>query len=227
MPDDTTAPGHHRADAPSERVRIRRIPDRGRYDRETIDAILDSALVSHVGYAVDGQPYVTPTSHWRDGDRVYWHGSTASRMLRELRSGTPVCLTVTHFDGLVLARSAFHHSVNYRSAMLLGTATVVDGPAKLRALETLMERLVPGRWAELRPPTAKELNATLVMSMPIDEASAKVRAAGVKDDPDDEAWPAWAGVVAARLVFGPPEPDPHVPPEMAVPENVLRLTGEW
>ena len=210
----------------SARTRVRRVPDRGHYGRETIDAILDAALVCHVGYVVDGQPYVTPTSHWRDGDRVYWHGSTASRMLRELRSGAPVCLTVTHLDGLVLARSGFHHSMNYRSAMLLGTATVVGGPAKARALEAFMERLVPGRWAELRPPTEMELRATLVMSMPIDEASAKVRAADVKDDPGDEAWPAWAGIVPARLVLGPPEPDAHVPAGMPIPENVRRLAGD-
>jgi nitroimidazol reductase NimA-like FMN-containing flavoprotein (pyridoxamine 5'-phosphate oxidase superfamily) len=226
MPHDTTAPGGHRPGAPSERVRVRRVPDRGHYDRETIDAILDAGLVAHVGFVADGQPYVIPTSHWRDGDRVYWHGSTASRMLRELRSGAPVCLTVTHFDGLVLARSAFHHSMNYRSAMLLGTATVVEGPAKLRALEMFMERFAPGRWAELRPPTAKELKATLVMSMPIDEASAKVRAAGVKDDPGDEAWPTWAGVVPARLVFGTPEPDSHLPGGIPIPENVRRLSGD-
>jgi nitroimidazol reductase NimA-like FMN-containing flavoprotein (pyridoxamine 5'-phosphate oxidase superfamily) len=224
MSDHVTVPRDRPPSAPTERTRVRRLPDRGRYDRETIDAILDAAYICHIGYVVDGQPYVTPTAHWRDGDRVYWHGSAASRMVRTLRAGTPICLTVTHLDGLVLARSGFHSSMDYRSAMLLGTATVVEGPARLRALEAFMERLVPGRWAELRPPTAKELKATLVMSMPIDEASAKIRSGGVHDDLEDLDWPVWAGVLPVRSVIGPPEPDPHVPAGMPVPESIRRLT---
>ena len=184
---------------PDKRIRVIREPQRGRYDRETIDAILDEALLCHLGFEVDGQPYVIPTLHARVGDTVYVHGSAASRMLRQLAGGVRVCLTVTLFDGLVLARSVFNHSVNYRSVVLLGTATLVGDDEKREALHALTEQLAPGRWDEARQPTAKELKATWILTLPIDEASAKVRTGGPEDEPEDEDLPVWAGVVPVHL----------------------------
>lgn len=161
---------------PTARSRAKRLHKRAHYDRATIYSIIDAAVLAHVGYVIDGQPFVTPTNCWRDGDRVLWHGSMASRMLKTVRERVPVCVTITHLDGLVMARSAFHHSVNYRSVMLFGRAEMVsDKEEKERALEAFVERIAPGRWATLRPMTAKELKATMVVSMQIEEASAKVR----------------------------------------------------
>ena len=211
------------APPPSERSRVRRLAERGRYDRATIDAILDAMPVCHIGYSIDGLPYATPTLQWREGDRVYWHGSTASRMLRAI-DGAPVCLTVTILDGFVVARSAFHHSLNYRSVMLFGRAErVQDDAAKLHHLERLIEGLFPGRWPTLRPIDAKELKATAVFSLPIDEASAKVRTGGPKDDEADYALPIWAGVVPVRLEILPPEDDPRNLPGLSVPNDVSAL----
>jgi uncharacterized protein len=185
---------------PDKRIRIKREPHRGRYDRETIDAILDEALICHLGFDVDGQPYVIPTLHARVGDNVYVHGSAASRMLRHLASDVRVCLTVTLFDGLVLARSVFNHSVNYRSVVLLGTARLVeDDDEKVDALHALTDQLAPGRWEEARQPTAKELKATWILALPIEEASAKVRTGAEEDEPEDEHLPVWAGVVPVHL----------------------------
>ena len=159
--------------APTTRTRIKRAHQRGSYDRETINTILDAGLICHVGYVFDGHPYVTATSYWREGDRVYWHGSSASRMLRQVRQGVPVCVTVSHFDGLVLARSGFHRSLNYRSVMLFGTAEQVTGTeAKLAALEFFTERLCPGRWPELRPASLQQIRATTIVSLPIAEGAA-------------------------------------------------------
>jgi uncharacterized protein len=188
-------------------LRVKREPQRGRYDRETIDAILDEALVSHLGFAVDGRPYVIPTLHARAGDVVYVHGSAASRMLRHLEGGAPVCLTVTLFDGLVLAKSVFNHSVNYRSVVVFGTATAVDGDEKRDALHALTEQLAPGRWDEARPPSEQELKATWILALPIEEASAKVRSGGPEDDPEDRDLPVWAGVVPVHLAAGVSEYD--------------------
>jgi nitroimidazol reductase NimA-like FMN-containing flavoprotein (pyridoxamine 5'-phosphate oxidase superfamily) len=211
---------------PSDRVRVRRKPDRGHYDRATIDAILDQAIVGHVGYVVDGQPYVTTTSVWRTGDRLYWHGSSASRMLRATRDGAPVCVTVSMIDALVLARSGTDHSVDYRSVMVLGEAHAVEGDEeKLAALEAFMEHLYPGRWPDLRPMLPKELKATSVLWVSLDEASAKIRAAGVHDEPGDETWPVWAGVVPVRTTLGAPEPDAFVPDGMPVPEYLEAVPG--
>jgi nitroimidazol reductase NimA-like FMN-containing flavoprotein (pyridoxamine 5'-phosphate oxidase superfamily) len=211
---------------PSDRVHLRRKPDRGRYDRPTIDAILDASVVGHVGWVLDGQPYVTPTSIWRTGDRLFWHGSSASRMLRATAHGEPVCVTATIVDGLVLARSGFDHSVNYRSVMVLGRAYAVEDEAEKRvALDAFIERLFPGRAAELRPATSQELKATAVLWMDLAEASAKIRADGVHDEPGDETWPAWAGVLPLGLVAGAPEPDGFVPPDAAVP-GYLPKAGE-
>lgn len=189
------------------RTRVKREPQRGRYDRETIDAILDEALLSHIGFVHDGQPFVIPTLHARVGDTVYVHGSAASRMLRELDAGVPLCLTATLFDGLVLAKSVFNHSVNYRSVVLLGTATRVPDDEKEAALHALTEQLAPGRWDEARRPTAQELKATWILRLPIDEASAKVREGGPKDEPEDEPLPVWAGVVPVHLAAEPSEYD--------------------
>lgn len=202
----------------SDRVRLRRKPDRGRYDRATIDAILDAALVGHLGWVLDGQPYVTPTAIWRMGDRLYWHGSAGSRMVRATKDGAPVCVTATILDGLVLARSATDHSMNYRSVMVLGRAHAVEDEAEaLGALEAFVEHFFPGRWGELRPATPNEVRATTVLWIDLAEASAKVRATGVHEEPGDESWPAWAGVVPVRLVTGTPEPDEHVPAGLPVP----------
>ena len=182
---------------PPDRIRVKREPQRGLYDRETIEAILDEALISHLGFAVDGQPFVIPTLHARAGDVVYVHGSSASRMMRRLDAGTPVCLTATIFDGLVLAKSVFNHSVNYRSVVLFGTARPADD--KRTALRALTEQLAPGRWDEARQPTEQELKATSILALPIDEASAKVRSGPEEDEPEDVDLPVWSGVVPVHL----------------------------
>jgi uncharacterized protein len=207
--------------APSDRTRVRRVPARADYDRATIDAILDEALVGHLGFAVDGQPYVIPTLHARVGDEVYVHGSAASRMVTMLGAGIPACLTVTLVDGLVLARSAFNHSMNYRSVVVLGRARLVEGAdERAAALEAFTERLVPGRWDEVRPPTRQELKGTRVLALSLDEASAKVREGAPVDDAEDYALDAWAGVVPLRLTRGEPEPDPRLREGIAVPASV-------
>lgn len=210
--------------SPSERVRVRRVPKRAAYDRATIDAILDAGLVAHLGFVVDGQPYVIPTLHARVGDDVLVHGSPASRAMRALAEGAPVCLTVTLTDGLVLARSVFHHSVNYRSVVLIGRATPVrEVAARRAALEAFTERIAPGRWAEVRPPSAKELRATAVLRIPIDEASAKLRSGPPGDDPEDVRLPAWAGVIPLALRAGPVEPAPDLAPGTELSPSVRRL----
>jgi nitroimidazol reductase NimA-like FMN-containing flavoprotein (pyridoxamine 5'-phosphate oxidase superfamily) len=216
------------ASAPaSQRSRVRRAPSRADYERATIDAILDEALVAHLGFAVDGQPYVIPTLHARIGDEVYVHGSAASRMVTMLGAGIPACLTVTLTDGLVLARSAFHHSMNYRSAVVLGHARYVEGPEeRAAALAAFTDRLVPGRWAEVRPPTRQELKGTRVLAISLAEASAKVRTGGPVDDEEDYDLDVWAGVVPLRLVPGEPEPDPRLRAGIAPSEAVTAWTVE-
>jgi nitroimidazol reductase NimA-like FMN-containing flavoprotein (pyridoxamine 5'-phosphate oxidase superfamily) len=190
------------------RTKLRRLPKRGAHDRATIDAILDEALISHVGFVYDGRPAVIPTLHARLGDEVMIHGSAASRMLRALATGIDLCLTATLIDGLVLARSAFHHSVNYRSVVLYGRAQLVEDSAEReRALEAFTERLLPGRWAEVRWPTRKELKATTVLTLPIAEGSAKVRSGPPIDDEADYERDTWAGVVPIALTRGEPVPD--------------------
>jgi nitroimidazol reductase NimA-like FMN-containing flavoprotein (pyridoxamine 5'-phosphate oxidase superfamily) len=193
---------------PTTRSRVKRLHERGAYDFDTIAAILDAGLLCHVGYVIDGQPYVTPTAYWREGDHVYWHGSSASRMLRVLETGVDVCFTASHLDGLVLARSGFNHSINYRSVMLFGRARKIeDEGAKLRALESFLEHMFPGRWQELRPATRQEIKATTVLGMVIEEGSAKVRTGWPHDDEDDYSWPVWAGVVPVQAVVQAPVPD--------------------
>jgi nitroimidazol reductase NimA-like FMN-containing flavoprotein (pyridoxamine 5'-phosphate oxidase superfamily) len=210
------------APPPSERVRLRRKRERGSYDRELIDAILDEALIAHLGIADEhGQPFVIPTLHARCGNVVYCHGSTASRTLRALAAGAPACLTVSLVDGLILARSAMHHSANYRSAMLLGRATLVADPEEKRAaLRAVVEHIVPGRWADVRAPTENELAATSVLALTIDEASAKVRSGGPMDDEEDYALAAWAGVIPLVSRAGAPEPDARLRPGIAPPPYV-------
>lgn len=192
----------------TQRTKLRRKPSRGSHDRATIEAIFDEALVSHLGFVDDGFPVVIPTLHVRVGSHIYLHGSAASRALRESQ-GAEVCLTATLVDGLVLARAAMHHSANYRSAMLFGAGEWIDdGEEKLTALEALVEKLVPGRWGDARVPTAKELRATGLLRIPLDEASAKVRTGPPVDDAEDMELPVWAGVVGLRMVAEEPDPDP-------------------
>ena len=210
----------------TERTRLRRYPVRGMFDREAVYRILDEAFVCHVAFVVDGQPFAIPTAFGRVGDTVYLHGSAASRMLRSLSEGIPVCVTVTLVDGLVLARSAFHHSMNYRSVVILGNARpVTDAAEKLDALRAFTNHIVPGRWDELRPVTDQELAATSVLALPIEEASAKVRTGPPKDDDEDLDWPVWAGVVPLNLAAGEAAPDDHVRADVPPidPARLVRL----
>lgn len=214
----TPAPGDGEATAPSERVRVRRKPKRAAYDAAAINAIIDEAIVGYVGWVRDGQPLVTPVNVWRDGDRLLWHASVGSGLAMHLE-GQPVCVTVAHADSLVLSRSATNHSVDYRSVMALGTVQVIHDEAEMdAALAGLINSLFPGRWEQLRPMTAVERRATSVMWIPLDEASAKVRAAGLIEDEGDETWPAWGGVIPLRSVRGEPQPDAHVAPGTPLPE---------
>jgi nitroimidazol reductase NimA-like FMN-containing flavoprotein (pyridoxamine 5'-phosphate oxidase superfamily) len=184
------------------------MPARAQYEGETVNEILDEALVAHLGFAVDGEPFVIPTLHARVGQNVYFHGSSASRTVRALAAGAQMCLTVTLLDGLVLARSAVHHSVNYRSVVVLGQATpIVEPNEKMAAIEAFTERLIPGRWDEVRPPTAKELKAIQVLSLPLTEASAKLRTGPPMDDEEDYALDTWAGTIPLSVVTGTPIPD--------------------
>jgi nitroimidazol reductase NimA-like FMN-containing flavoprotein (pyridoxamine 5'-phosphate oxidase superfamily) len=193
---------------PTPRTRVVREPQRALYDRDAVNQILDEGLLCHVGFVVDGQPYVIPTSYGRDGDVLYIHGSVASRMLRNLEQGVPVCITVTLLDGLVLARSVFNHSMNYRSVVILGTATLVEDPEeKVAALRALSEHILPHRWDDARQPNEKELKATSVLRIPIHEFSAKVRVGPPVDDADDYSFPTWAGVIPLELKSGTPIPD--------------------
>jgi nitroimidazol reductase NimA-like FMN-containing flavoprotein (pyridoxamine 5'-phosphate oxidase superfamily) len=209
--------------APTARTEVRRLPKRAVYDREAVYRILDEGLVCHIGFVAEGNPVVIPTGYGRKGDTVYLHGSAASRMLRTVGKGVNVCVTVTLFDGLVLARSAFHHSVNYRSVVIFGTATVVeDREGKLEALRVFTEHVAPGRWQEVRPPSDKELQATTVLALPLQEVSAKVRTGPPVDDEEDYALPVWAGVLPLSLTPGLPVADERLPAGTEVPEYVRR-----
>jgi nitroimidazol reductase NimA-like FMN-containing flavoprotein (pyridoxamine 5'-phosphate oxidase superfamily) len=202
------------------------MPARASYDRAVIDAILDEAMVAHVGFAVDEQPYVIPTLHARVGDTVYFHGSSASRTIRALAAGAPACLTVTSIDGLVLARSAVHHSVNYRSAVVFGNASAIeDLGERMSAIQAFTERLVPGRWDEVRPPTEKEIKAIQVLAMPLTEVSAKVRTGPPVDDDEDYALPTWAGVIPLRMLAGAPIPDRRLTDGIELSPAVSRWTA--
>lgn len=203
------------------RTSIRRLPKRGVAGREVIDAILDEALVSHLGICHEGRPHVVPTLHARIGDDVYVHGSAASKTLRAMGSGIEACLTTTLIDGMVLARCAFRHSVNYRSVMLFGTARLITGPEeKRRALRAFTEQMVPGRWEDVRGPNPQELKATVILALPIEETSTKVRVGPPADADEDYALPVWAGVIPLRLVRGPEIDDPQLRDGIAAPEYV-------
>jgi len=209
-----------RSTAPTDLVRLRRMHERGSYDAASIHAVLDASPLCTVAYVIDGRPVATPTIQWREGDHVYWHGSSASRMLKR-SAGHEVCVTVSILDGFVLARSAMHHSLNYRSAMLFGTARRVDDPdAKLARLKTFVDGLFPGRWDMLRPATTQELKATTVLGMAIDEASAKVRAGQPVDDDEDYALPVWAGVLPVTTAVAEAIPDPRNLDGVTVPDNI-------
>jgi hypothetical protein len=204
----TAAPASYPID---ERNGVKRRHDRGHYDHETVHRLLDSAALCHVAYVIDGLPYCTPTLFWREGSRLYWHGSSASRMLRSLSEGQPACLTVTHLDSLVLARCGFNHSADYRSVMAFGQARLVDDPQeKQRALVMMVDRFFPGRTAQLRASTGQEIKATSVVTMQIERASAKIRAKGVGDDEADYALPIYAERLPVQTVIGPPEPCPRL-----------------
>lgn len=204
---------------PTERTQVKRLPKRGNYDREVVYKILDSGIVCHIGFSVDGQPYVIPTNYGRAGDTLYIHGSAASRMLRTLSSGIPMCVTVTHLDGLVLARSAFHHSVNYRSVVILGTAKLVEDPAeKMEALRIFTEQVMKGRWDDIRIPNEQELKATTVISVALEEVSAKIRTGGPVDDEEDYTLPVWAGVLPLETVARPLIPDEKRKGDVQVPD---------
>ncbi|MBY6137672.1 pyridoxamine 5'-phosphate oxidase family protein [Nocardioides marinus] len=211
------------AELKTNRSRLRRAHERGLYDRETVYRVLDAMPLGHIGYQIDGAPSVLPTLQWREGDHVYWHGSAASRALRAM-DGAEVCLTVTCMDGYVLARSAFHHSVNFRSAMLFGTAErVTDADAKAASLQAMVEHIFPGRWETLRPMTEQEVKATALMRMPITEGAAKIRTGPPKDDEEDYALPIWAGVVPMAMELQAPVPDPANLEAVAMPDHLSRI----
>jgi nitroimidazol reductase NimA-like FMN-containing flavoprotein (pyridoxamine 5'-phosphate oxidase superfamily) len=210
---------------PTPRTRLVREADRAVYDREAAYRILDEGFLCHVGFVADGQPFVIPTSYGRNGDSLYIHGSAASRMLRNLKDGVPVCVTVTLLEGLVLARSIFNHSMNYRSVVVLGKATLVDDPEeKLEALRLLSEHIIPGRWADARQPNERELKATSVLRLPIEEFSAKVRQGPVVDDEEDYSFPTWAGVVPLEMKWGPPLDDTRLSENIVAPAYARRYS---
>lgn len=210
---------------PTERTQVKRLPNRGAYDSETVYNILDEAFLCHVGFVVDGQPFVIPTGYARVGEMLYIHGSAASRMLRTLSEGVQVCVTVTLLDGLVLARSAFHHSMNYRSVVILGRATLVERrEEKLEALRAFTDHVVHGRWSDVRQPTEAEMKATTVLALPLSEVSAKIRAGAPKDDEEDYSLPIWAGVIPLRLEAGAPVDDPGLLQKLAPPGYALKYS---
>ena len=212
---------------PTTRTRVVREGDRAVYDREPVYRILDEGFLCHVGFAVDGQPFVIPTSYGRKEASLYIHGSAASRMLRQMKEGVAVCITVTLLAGLVLARSVFNHSINYRSVVILGTATLVDDPEeKLAALRILSEHILPGRWDDSRQPNERELKATSVLRVPIEEFSAKVRQGPPLDDEPDYSFPTWAGVVPLEVKVGVPIDDERLLPGKEVPEYVRKYSRQ-
>jgi uncharacterized protein len=213
---------------PTPRTKVRRLPKRASYDKLAVHAILDEGFVCHIGFALDEQPYVIPTIYVRAGDTLYVHGSAASRMLRSLTRGVPVCVTVTLLDGLVLARSAFHHSINYRSVVVIGTARLIDdADEKMRALQSITDHVVPGRWNEVRWPNALELKQTSVLALPLTELSAKIRSGPPLDDDVDYSLPVWAGVVPVCTRLGTPTDDGRVLPEVAAidPARIRRFAA--
>jgi nitroimidazol reductase NimA-like FMN-containing flavoprotein (pyridoxamine 5'-phosphate oxidase superfamily) len=207
------------------RTTLKRLPKRGSHERDVINAILDEGFICHVGFTINGQPFVIPTGYARVDDKLLIHGSQASRMLRTLSEGIEVCVTVTLLDGLVLARSAFHHSMNYRSVVIFGRATMLeDREEKLAALLALSEHMVPNRWRDVREPTETELRQTTVLSLPIDEASAKIRTGPPLDDEEDYGMKVWAGVLPLKMIPGDPDPDPRLPGSIEPPQYVVNYS---
>ena len=211
--------------APSRRSRVVRVGDRGHYDAATLHAILDAGYVCHVAFLHDGQPMVIPTAYWREGDHLYIHGSTKSRMAMALAEGIPACVAVTLLDGLVLARSAFHHSMNYRSVVAIGVFEKIPDEHKMAALKAFTERVAPGRWADIRPPNKQEMKGTMVLRLPLTEASAKIRSGPPKDDTEDMAITAWAGVLPFVQGFDAPVPDPRLAAGVSFPDYLRALTS--
>lgn len=212
--------------AKTDRTTLKRAHERGSYDRATVHAILDEALICNVAFLHDGAPAVIPTAHWRDGDVLYIHGSSASRAIRALEGGSPACIAVTLTDGLVLARSGYNHSIDYRSVVIYGTARkLADEAEKLAALKIFMEKIAPGRWDELRAPNEQEMKATTVLAFDLIEVSAKIRDKGVEDDPEDMDERVWAGVVPVRRTFGSPEQDPQLAGDIALPAYLKDYKG--
>lgn len=206
----------------TQRTTLKRLPQRGSFERQQINAILDEGFICHVGFAVDGQPFVIPTGYARSGDTLIIHGSQASRMLRQLGEGIDVCVTVTLIDGLVLARSAFHHSMNYRSVVIFGRANLIqDSAEKMTALEALSEHMIPGRWDEVRGPNDRELQLTTVLAIPLTEASAKVRTGPPVDDENDYDLPVWAGIIPLQMVANGPIADPRLAPATPTPAYAI------
>jgi nitroimidazol reductase NimA-like FMN-containing flavoprotein (pyridoxamine 5'-phosphate oxidase superfamily) len=219
-----STPDAHTASTP--RTTVKRLPERARYDRDVVNAVFDEALICHVGFVVDGSPFVIPTIHARVGDVLYFHGSPAGRMLRMMKKGAEVTVTATLVDGIIAARSAFHHSMRYRSAMVFGESRVVEDPEERdTALAAITDAALPGRWSEARLPTRKENKGTLIVAVPIDEFSAKVNDGNVGDEPEDYDLPIWAGVIPVSIVAGTPIPDEGLPQDMELPESVRRFTG--
>lgn len=206
----------------TDRSKVKSRPRLGHHDRAIVNQILDEALVVHVGFAIDNQPFVIPMGYGRDGDRLYIHGSTASRMLNSLEKGIEMCVTATLLDGIVIARSLFHHEMNYRSVVLFGRATLVEGEdEKIHALKVLSKQIVPGRWEQARKPTSQEVKGTTVLSFPIEEGSAKIRSGEPHDNAEDYALPIWAGQLPLKLTAGSPIPDPKLSANIAAPENLM------
>lgn len=213
MPDDS------KTFEPTDRTRLRRPHPRGHFERQTVYDILDAGLICHVGYNIDAKPYVSSTSYWREGDRVVWHGSSASRMIRAIEGGIPVCFNLSLWDGFVVARSGFHSSMNYRSVVIYGEAEKIEGwEAKEASLKMFVDRIWPGHWDKLRPINEQEMKATTLLSMPIEEAVAKVRTGPPVGDEEDYDLDVWAGVLPIRQSFGPPEPDPRLKPGIEAPD---------
>lgn len=211
----------------TDKNRVRRVPQRGHYDRETVYAIVDAALICHVGFVQDGQPFVIPTLHARRGDELLLHGASTSRLMQLAAAGAPLCVTVTHVDGIVLARSVFHHSINYRSAVLFGEGRAVTDPdEKMAALAAFTERLIPGRWQDARPPNETELKATAVIALPIETASAKIRTGPPGDDEADYARDTWAGVLPLAVHAGPLQPDPLLADGIPVPDYLQKMVTD-
>ena len=215
------------SDTSTERTRVRRIPEKANYDRSTVNEILDEALICHVGFVQDGAPYVIPTIHARVGRTLYFHGSAASRMLRLMKRGAQVTVTVTILDGIVAARSVFHHSMHYRSAVIMGQSRVVDEPEEREvAFEAITNAILPGRWEEARHPSRNEDKGTLLVAVPIEEFSSKVSEKDVGDEPEDYILPIWAGVIPLTLTPGAPEPDDRLVDGVEVPPSVKQFVGE-